>query len=67
MTSPQAFDGLRAAGVKLTANEEKRAEVDGVAGKTFVITGTLPTLGRTGASVSSETSDATSKKTLLND
>src|SRR5690606_27776847 len=32
----EIFDGLRAAGVKLTANEEKREEVDGVAGKTFV-------------------------------
>ncbi len=42
----EVFEGLAAAGVKLTANEEKRADVEGVAGKTFVITGTLPTLKR---------------------
>ncbi len=42
----EVFAGLAAEGVKLTALEEKRDEVEGVAGKTFVITGTLPTLKR---------------------
>lgn len=42
----EVFEGLAAVGVKLTALEEKREEVEGVAGKTFVITGTLPTLKR---------------------
>lgn len=42
----EVFDGLRAVGVKLTALEEKREEVEGIAGKSFVITGTLPTLKR---------------------
>jgi DNA ligase (NAD+) len=42
----EIFDGLRSAGVKLTAREEKRTEVPGVAGKTFVLTGTFPTLKR---------------------
>ncbi len=42
----EVFEGLKSAGVKLTANEEKREEIEGVAGKTFVITGTLPTLKR---------------------
>lgn len=64
----EIFDGLRAAGVKLTANEEKRAEVDGVAGKTFVITGTLPTLKRKDAEMrikqaGGKTSGSVSKKT----
>ena len=64
----EIFDGLRAAGVKLTANEEKREEVDGVAGKTFVITGTLPTLKRKDAETrikqaGGKTSGSVSKKT----
>ena len=64
----EIFDGLRAAGVKLTANEEKRAEVDGVAGKTFVITGTLPTLKRKDVETrikqaGGKTSGSVSKKT----
>ena len=42
----EIFEGLRTAGVKLTAREEKRVEVPGVAGKTFVLTGTFPTLKR---------------------
>jgi DNA ligase (NAD+) len=40
------FDGLARAGVKLEAAQAVRAEVEGVAGKSFVITGTLPTLKR---------------------
>jgi len=40
------LDGLAEAGVKLEAVIERREEVEGVAGKTFVITGTLPTLKR---------------------
>lgn len=40
------FEGLRAHGVKLDAVVERREEVAGVAGKTFVLTGTLPTLKR---------------------
>lgn len=64
----QVFDGLRAAGVKLTANEEKRTEIEGVAGKTFVITGTLPTLKRKEAEsrikqAGGKTSGSVSKKT----
>jgi DNA ligase (NAD+) len=40
------FAGLAAHGVKLDAAVERREEVAGVAGKTFVITGTLPSLKR---------------------
>ncbi len=49
LASPQVrevFDGLRAAGVKVEAVLERRVEVEGVAGKSFVLTGTLPTLKR---------------------
>jgi DNA ligase (NAD+) len=42
----EIFAGLRAAGVKLEAIEEKRSEIEGVSGKSFVLTGTLPTLKR---------------------
>lgn len=42
----EIFAGLAAVGVKLTALEEKREVVADVEGKTFVITGTLPTLKR---------------------
>lgn len=42
----QVFEGLEAAGVKTEAVIERRVEVEGVAGKTFVLTGTLPTLTR---------------------
>jgi DNA ligase (NAD+) len=42
----EVFDGLAAVGVKLTTIEEKREEIEGVAGKTFVCTGTFPTLKR---------------------
>jgi DNA ligase (NAD+) len=43
------FDGLRDAGVSLEAASAKVALVDGVAGKSFVLTGTLPTLKRDAA------------------
>ena len=43
------FDGLRDAGVSLEAASAKVALVEGVAGKTFVLTGTLPTLKRDAA------------------
>jgi DNA ligase (NAD+) len=43
------FDGLKEAGVSLEAASAKVALVDGVAGKTFVLTGTLPTLKRDAA------------------
>ena len=40
------FEGLAAAGVSLAALETRTRDVEGVAGKTFVLTGTLPTLKR---------------------
>jgi DNA ligase (NAD+) len=40
------FAGLERAGVKLDAVGGARSEVEGIAGKTFVLTGTLPTLKR---------------------
>ncbi|WP_083458428.1 NAD-dependent DNA ligase LigA [Sandaracinus amylolyticus] len=40
------FAGLVHAGVKLEAASAARADVEGIAGKTFVLTGTLPTLKR---------------------
>jgi DNA ligase (NAD+) len=40
------FAGLAAAGVSLAALETQTRDVEGVAGKTFVLTGTLPTLKR---------------------
>jgi DNA ligase (NAD+) len=43
------FDGLAKAGVSLEAASAKVALVEGVAGKTFVLTGTLPTLKRDAA------------------
>ncbi|MEZ4257547.1 MAG: NAD-dependent DNA ligase LigA [Polyangiaceae bacterium] len=42
----EVLDGLRSVGVSLTAKVAVRKEVEGVAGKTFVLTGTLPTLKR---------------------
>jgi DNA ligase (NAD+) len=42
----RVIDGLRAAGVRLEAVRARRVEVEAVAGKTFVLTGTLPTLKR---------------------
>lgn len=43
------FDGLAKAGVSLEAKSAKVALVDGVANKSFVLTGTLPTLKRDAA------------------
>jgi DNA ligase (NAD+) len=43
------FAGLAEAGVKLEGALAVTEAVEGVAGKTFVITGTLPSLGRTEA------------------
>jgi DNA ligase (NAD+) len=43
------FAGLAAAGVVLEATEARREAIEGVAGKTFVLTGTLPTLKRSDA------------------
>lgn len=40
------FDGLARAGVKLSSVRAARAEVAAIAGKSFVLTGTLPTLKR---------------------
>jgi DNA ligase (NAD+) len=45
----QVFAGLEAAGVLLEATSARREVVEGVAGKTFVLTGTLPTLKRSEA------------------
>jgi len=42
----QVFAGLAAAGVSLEAVRAVREEVQGVSGRTFVLTGTLPTLKR---------------------
>jgi DNA ligase (NAD+) len=43
------FAGLKSAGVSLEATRARREAVEGVAGKTFVLTGTLPTLKRSEA------------------
>ncbi len=64
----EVIEALAAEGVKLTALEEKREAVEGVAGKTFVITGTLPTLKRKNAearikAAGGKTSGSVSKKT----
>jgi DNA ligase (NAD+) len=45
----EVFAGLEAAGVLLEATSARREVVEGVAGKTFVLTGTLPTLKRSEA------------------
>lgn len=42
----EIFQGLEAQGVKTDAVIERREEVEGVVGKSFVLTGTLPTLKR---------------------
>lgn len=42
----RVFDGLAREGVSLVATSARRSAVEGVAGKTFVLTGTLPTLKR---------------------
>ncbi|MFK7989204.1 MAG: NAD-dependent DNA ligase LigA [Sandaracinaceae bacterium] len=60
--------GLAEQGVSLEAKVERREEVDGVAGKTFVLTGTLPTLKRSAAAdrikkAGGKVSGSVSKKT----
>ena len=62
------FTALGKHGVKLTANKNNRKAVQGVAGKTFVLTGTLPTLKRTAAAdkvkaAGGKVSGSVSKKT----
>lgn len=62
------LDGLAAAGVVLTAEKRLVVAAPGVAGKTFVLTGTLPTLGRSEAtakikSAGGKVSGSVSKKT----
>jgi DNA ligase (NAD+) len=62
------FAGLERAGVSLEATSARRAEVEGVAGKTFVLTGTLPTLKRSEAAdaikqAGGKVSGSVSKKT----
>jgi DNA ligase (NAD+) len=42
----KVLEGLASAGISLEAKTAARVEVEGVAGKTFVLTGTLPTLKR---------------------
>ncbi len=64
----KVFAGLAKAGVDLTSTSTVRVEVDGVAGKTFVLTGTLPTMKRSDAaarirSAGGKVSGSVSKKT----
>lgn len=64
----RVFAGLAEAGVSLVATGSTRREVEGVAGKTFVLTGTLPTLKRDEASdrikaAGGKVSGSVSKKT----
>jgi DNA ligase (NAD+) len=47
----EVIAALGEAGVTLTAEKKVKREVEGVAGKTFVLTGTLPTLKRQDAKV----------------
>ncbi|MCA9633672.1 MAG: NAD-dependent DNA ligase LigA [Myxococcales bacterium] len=60
--------GLERAGVRLTRLDGQRREVEGIAGKTFVLTGTLPTLKRSDAAdkikrAGGKVSGSVSKKT----
>lgn len=62
------FEGLARAGVKLDSLRAPRAEVAAIAGKTFVLTGTFPTLNRNAASdrikqAGGKVSGSVSKKT----
>ncbi len=64
----KVFAGLAEAGVELEAKIATVQEVEGVAGKTFVLTGTLPTLKRSEASekiknAGGKVSGSVSKKT----
>jgi DNA ligase (NAD+) len=62
------FEGFVRAGLKLDSTSEKRVEIEGIAGKTFVLTGTLPTLKREDAgarikAAGGKVSGSVSKKT----
>jgi DNA ligase (NAD+) len=62
------LEGLAEAGVSLEARTAARVEVEGVAGKSFVLTGTLPTLKRDAAgdlikAAGGKVSGSVSKKT----
>jgi DNA ligase (NAD+) len=64
----RVFDGLAEVGVDLSAKSTEVSEVADVAGKTFVLTGTLPTLKRTEATklikgAGGKVSGSVSKKT----
>jgi DNA ligase (NAD+) len=64
----QVFKGLAEVGVSLSAHVDEVTEVADVAGKTFVLTGTLPTLKRTEATklikaAGGKVSGSVSKKT----
>jgi DNA ligase (NAD+) len=64
----KVFAGLAQAGVLLEATSPRREVVEGVAGKTFVLTGTLPTLKRNEAAdaikqAGGKVSGSVSKKT----
>ncbi|MGB8223623.1 MAG: NAD-dependent DNA ligase LigA [Polyangiales bacterium] len=64
----KVFEGLAEVGVDLSARAAEVREVDAVAGKTFVLTGTLPTLKRTEAArrikaAGGKVSGSVSKKT----
>jgi DNA ligase (NAD+) len=64
----KVFAGLAEAGVDLSAKTATVQEVEGVAGKTFVLTGTLPTLKRSDAgdkikNAGGKVSGSVSKKT----
>lgn len=67
-TVRSVFEGLARAGVKLESLSAPRTEIEGIAGKTFVLTGTLPTLKRDDAaerikSAGGKVSGSVSKKT----
>ena len=62
------FEGLASAGVNLAVLKNARVDVEGVAGKTFVLTGTLPTMKRSEAATKikaagGKVSGSVSKKT----
>jgi DNA ligase (NAD+) len=64
----KVFEGLAEVGVELTAKTADIREVANIAGKTFVLTGTLPTLKRTEATklikgAGGKVSGSVSKKT----
>jgi DNA ligase (NAD+) len=64
----KVFEGLREVGVSLSAHTAEVTEVADVAGRTFVLTGTLPTLKRTEATklikgAGGKVSGSVSKKT----